>query len=157
MSLLQKIGVQVKVGSDFVEVRGVEDDLEPMDVDLRNNPDLVPVCAVLSSAAQGKSIIRGVNRLRYKESNRIAALSEELSKLGAKVEVLDGVLEIQGSKRPRGKHLFSHGDHRIAMACTVAALRAEGTTVIHGVECISKSYPDFLADMISLGGQIDVC
>ncbi len=154
VDLLEKMGVQINVGTDFIEVQGVEDNLRPIDVDLRDNPDLVPVCAILSCLAPGKSVIRGVERLRFKESDRMAVLSQELTKLGAKVRTSDGALEVEGGKELRGAELNSHGDHRIAMACVVAALKAEGTTVVHGAECISKSYPDFVRDMISLGGQI---
>jgi len=154
VGLLEKMGVQIGVGRGFVEVRGVEDDLRPVDVDLRDSPDLVPVCAVLSSIALGESVIRGVERLRFKESDRISALSQELTKLGAKVTALDGALKIEGRRRLRGAELNAQGDHRIAMACVVAALKAEGTTMIHGAECISKSYPDFVRDIMLLGGQV---
>ncbi|MFB0550942.1 MAG: 3-phosphoshikimate 1-carboxyvinyltransferase [Nitrososphaeria archaeon] len=155
VGLLEKTGVQVVVGMDFVEVQGVKGNMSPVDVDLRENPDLVPVCAALSCVAQGMSVIRGVERLRFKESDRITALAQELRKLGAKVTVLDGAFEIEGQERLHGGELDSHGDHRIAMACVVAALRAEGASVIGGAECISKSYPDFVRDMISLGGKIN--
>jgi len=154
VELLERMGVQVEVGRDFVEVQGVEDNLRPIDVDLRDNPDLVPVCAVLSCLARGKSVIRGVERLRFKESDRIAALLSELTKLGAKVKVVDGVLEVEGRKRLHGAELDSHGDHRIAMACVVAALKAEGTSVVHRIECINKSYPDFVRDINYLGGKV---
>jgi len=155
VDLLEKMGVQVVVGMDFVEVQGVKGDLRPVDVDLRENPDLVPACAALSCVAQGTSVIRGVERLRFKESDRMTALAEELGKLGAKVKTLDGAVEMEGRERLHGAELDSHGDHRIAMACVIAALKAEGTSAIRGTECISKSYPDFIRDVISLGGKVN--
>jgi len=155
VTLLEKMGVQVSVGTDFVEVQGVGDNLRPVDADLRENPDLVPVCAALSCLAQGRSVIRGVERLRFKESDRMTTLAQELRKLGAKVTILDNAFEIEGQERLHGAELESHGDHRIAMTCVVAALKAEGNTLIRGTECISKSYPDFVRDMISLGGKIN--
>jgi len=153
VSVLEKMMVQIAVGRDFVEVRGTRG-LEAVDIDLRHNPDLVPVCTVLVCLAHGKSLIRGVKRLRFKESDRTAALVSELRKLGADVNAFDDVIEVDGGKKLRGAELDSHGDHRIAMACLVAALKAEGTTVVHGVECINKSYPDFVRDVVSIGGKI---
>jgi 3-phosphoshikimate 1-carboxyvinyltransferase len=154
VSLLEQMGVPIQNGRDYVEVQGVKNNLKPIDVDLRDNPDLVPVCAVISCFAPGKSLIRGVKRLRFKESDRIAALLSELTKLGAKVNTLAGVLEIDGVRRLHGTELDSHGDHRIAMACAVLALRADGTTIIRGIECINKSYPDFVKDIVSIGGVV---
>jgi 3-phosphoshikimate 1-carboxyvinyltransferase len=74
--------------------------------------------------------------------------------LGVKVKALDDQLLIEGVERAKGAELDSHGDHRIAMACAVAALRTEGKTVIHGIECVSKSYPNFVKDLLSLGGNV---
>jgi len=148
------MGVKIDIGASFVDIQGVEGAIRPVDVDLRDNPDLVPVCVVLSCLASGRSVIRGVERLRYKESDRMTALQQELTRLGAKVVALDGAIEVEGGKTLQGAELDAHGDHRIAMACVVAALRAEGTTVIHGAECISKSYPNFVRDIISLGGEV---
>lgn len=154
VDLLTKMNVQVNVGEDFVEVHGLNGELKPVNVDLRDNPDLVPVCAVLCCLAAGKSVIRSVKRLRFKESDRIAALLSELTKLGAKINASNDVLEIEGVPEFHAAQLDSHGDHRIAMACVVAALRTRGRTVIRGVECINKSYPKFLRDIVHLGGEI---
>jgi len=152
--LLREIGIQIEVSGGYVEVHGMAGKLRPVDVDLRDNPDLVPVVAVSACLAEGKSVIRGVKRLRIKESDRIAALSSELAKFGVKTKATDDVFEIIGGRRLRGADLDSHGDHRIAMACVVAALAAEGTSVIRGVECINKSYPSFVKDIRALGGEV---
>ncbi|MEM3464682.1 MAG: 3-phosphoshikimate 1-carboxyvinyltransferase, partial [Candidatus Bathyarchaeia archaeon] len=61
---------------------------------------------------------------------------------------------IEGKAKLHGTHIFSHRDHRIAMACAVAALGAEGETVIYGIECIKKSYPNFINDLKVLGGKL---
>jgi len=153
VSVLEKMGVQITVGRDFVEVQGARS-LKAVDIDLRDTPDLIPVCTVFGCLARGKSLIRGVRRLRFKESDRTAGLVSELGKLGADVKTVNDVIIVNGGKKLRGAELDSHGDHRIAMACAVAALKAEGTTVLHGIECINKSYPDFVRDMISVGGRM---
>ena len=121
---------------------------------MRDSPDLVLPCAVLACAANGKSVIRGVRRLRFKESNRIEALLSEFSKMGVKINVLADVMEVYGGDRIHGAEIDPHGDHRIAMACAIAALKASGETVIHDAECINKSYPNFVRDMRILGADI---
>jgi len=153
INLLKKMGVKVEVGLDFIKVQGNKS-LQAIDIDMKDNPDLVPVCTFLAFFARGRSLIRGVKRLRFKESDRVLALSRELTKLGAKIRAVDDILEVEGGIRLHAAELDSHGDHRIAMACVVAALRAKGTSVVRGVECINKSYPDFVRDIASIGGEI---
>ena len=153
VDLLKEAGVYVKVGKDFVEVEG-SGDLKPFNVDLRDNPDLAPVCVAVACFIRGKSVIRGVRRLRFKESNRIVSLLSEFAKIGAKVGSTNDSIFIEGGGKISGANLYSHNDHRIAMACIVAALGAEGKSIVRGVECINKSYPNFLSDIISLGAEV---
>jgi len=154
IDLLKKIGVKIRLGKDFVEIEGVKTHLQPFNADLRDNPDLIPVCTALACFAHGKSLIRGVKRLRFKESDRVAALLDEFTKIGVKIRVVNNAIEVEGDEKLRGAELNSHGDHRIAMACIISALGSEGTSVIRGVECINKSYPNFVRDIKSLGADI---
>ena len=153
VSILKDMSALVDVGDDYVDVRGAEHGLKGINLDLSDNPDLVPVCVALSSSAQGRTSISGVKRLRFKESDRILSLSSELRKMGIRVIALDDQLIVEGGK-PRGAELSSHRDHRIAMVCVVAALRTEGTSLVHGIECITKSYPKFVEDLRMLGGDV---
>ncbi|MBS7615519.1 3-phosphoshikimate 1-carboxyvinyltransferase [Candidatus Bathyarchaeota archaeon] len=155
VKILKEMGVQIKERKDFIVVQGAIDGLRPIDVDLRDNPDLVPVLAIVSCFAAGKSVIRGVKRLTFKESNREATVFEELTKMGAKINASKEIIEIEGVRTLRGGELDSHGDHRIAMMCIVAALRAAGKTTIRGVEYINKSYPNFVKDLASLGAEVN--
>ncbi|MEM2110294.1 MAG: 3-phosphoshikimate 1-carboxyvinyltransferase [Candidatus Bathyarchaeia archaeon] len=154
VNVLEKMGVQIKTGRNHIEVQGVENCLSPINIDMHDYPDLVPICVVLACLAKGKSVIRGVKRLRFKESDRIDALISELTKMGAIINAFNDNLEVTGGRKLHGTDIDSHGDHRIAMACTVAALAAAGNAVVHGIECINKSYPDFVNDICSLGGNI---
>jgi len=154
VDLLRRIGVEIKQGKDFIEVRGRNGSLQPFNVDLRDNPDLVPVCTALAFFARGESSIHGIRRLRFKESDRIAALLNEFTKMNGKIHVSNNTIKVRGGEKLRGAELNSHGDHRIAMACIISALGAKGISVIRGVECINKSYPNFLRDMKSLGANI---
>jgi 3-phosphoshikimate 1-carboxyvinyltransferase len=128
----------------------------PLNIDVSNTPDLVPILAVLASQANGRTRILNASRLRFKESNRLTSTQNELRKMGAQIEVVGDEIIIDGPSLLQGAVIDSHNDHRIAMACTVAGLVAEGPTLIEGVECVSKSYPDFIEHMRTLGADINI-
>jgi 3-phosphoshikimate 1-carboxyvinyltransferase len=94
--------------------------------------------------------VRDAKELRVKESDRIAALATNLGAMGAQVEELEDGLKIPGGQSLRGAELESFGDHRIAMAFSIAALRAQGDTLIRGSECAAISYPAFFSVLESL-------
>ena len=87
--------------------------------------------------------IRDARELRVKESDRIAAVASNLRTMGARVEEREDGLLVPGGQTLHGAEIESHGDHRIAMAFAIAALRAEGETIIHGAEAARISYPEF--------------
>ncbi|MCS7066135.1 MAG: hypothetical protein NZL85_07670, partial [Fimbriimonadales bacterium] len=106
--------------------------------------DEIPLIAVLATQAVGETLIRDAAELRVKESDRLHAISTELSKMGVQIECLPDGLRIQGPTPLHGAEVSSHGDHRIAMALAIAGLVAQtGETVIHDVECVRTSFPDF--------------
>jgi len=107
--------------------------------------DEVPALAVAAAFARGTFAVAGASELRVKESDRIAALAEGLAALGARVRELPDGLVVDGGAPLRGARVRSHGDHRIAMALSVAALGAEGATEIEGAECVAVSFPAFYA------------
>ena len=152
VNILRDMGSQVTVRENVVEIHDSKQNLQGMEIDVRDTPDLAPVCAVLGCLAQGETIISGARRLRFKESDRISSLFNELRKLGGRINEFEDGLIIRGNNL-HGAELDSHNDHRIAMACAVAALRAKGSTIIHGIECVNKSYPNFLLDMVALGAK----
>ncbi len=106
--------------------------------------DELPVLAVVGSQAEGGLEIRDAGELRVKESDRIGATVRNLRAMGAEVEEFDDGLRVKGRTRLRGARLDAGGDHRIAMAFTVAALVAEGASEIEGArECVGVSFPEF--------------
>jgi 3-phosphoshikimate 1-carboxyvinyltransferase len=114
--------------------------------------DEVPALAVAALAASGTTEIADAAELRVKESDRISALARELGKMGARiVERPDGMV-IEGPAELQGAEVDSGGDHRVAMALAVAALRAAGETVIHDVACVATSYPTFAETVNMLAG-----
>jgi 3-phosphoshikimate 1-carboxyvinyltransferase len=105
--------------------------------------DEIPVLAAIAPYTTDGVEIRNARELRVKESDRIAAVAANLRAMGAQVEERDDGLKIPGGQTLRGAEIDSRGDHRIAMAFAVAALRAEGETRIRGAEAAVISYPGF--------------
>ena len=119
--------------------------LSPLgEVDLNATPDLLPIAAVLACYCAGETRLVNVAHARIKETDRIAVMREELSKLGADIAELPDGLVIHGGKKLRGGLVDGHGDHRVVMALAVAALGAEGPVTIAGSEAADVTYPGFL-------------
>jgi 3-phosphoshikimate 1-carboxyvinyltransferase len=124
-------------------------------IDAADCPDLVPVLAVLASLSKGETRIIRAGRLRIKESDRLASTARELSKLGADIREDGDSLVIQGKPQLDGGEVDSWQDHRIAMALAIASIRCKQPVLIHGAECVKKSYPGFWQDFVSLGGMVN--
>lgn len=146
------MGIRTAFQDDGLRVEGGS--LKGRELDITNCPDLGPILAVLACFAQGQTRITGAARLRYKESDRLATISSELSSLGADIKETGDGLVLKGPSSLRGGTVRSHGDHRIAMALSVAALRANGKVTIEQAESVSKSYPRFFYDLRSLGVEV---
>jgi 3-phosphoshikimate 1-carboxyvinyltransferase len=113
-------------------------------VDLNATPDLLPIAATLACYGAGETRLVNVAHARIKETDRIAVICEELSKLGADIAELPDGLVIRGGKTLRGGHVDGRHDHRIVMALAVAALGADGPVTIAGAEAADITYPGFL-------------
>jgi len=123
------------------------------ETDLNNCPDLFPIVAVLAAFCPGTSRIRGVERLRHKETDRAAAIVDMLTQMGVPVQVDEDEMTIEGMGLPqriltgnllKGGSFTSHGDHRMVMALKVASLGADGPVEIDDTACVAKSFPEFL-------------
>jgi 3-phosphoshikimate 1-carboxyvinyltransferase len=117
--------------------------LKPFHFDATDCPDLFPPLVALAAYCNGTSTIVGVTRLEHKESNRALTLQEEFAKLGVEIVLQDNVMLIKGGQEVKEATVRSRHDHRIAMACAVAGLKANGNVIIEDAEAINKSYPDF--------------
>ncbi len=109
--------------------------------------DEIPILAVAAACANGTTIIKDATELRVKESDRLAVMASELTKMGAKVTEFPDGLEITGGQTLKGAEVDSYTDHRIAMSLAIAALVANNTTTIHRAEAASISYPNFVATL----------
>jgi 3-phosphoshikimate 1-carboxyvinyltransferase len=119
--------------------------------------DELPLLAVAATQAEGQTIISDAAELRVKETDRIASTVEELTKLGAKIEARPDGMLIEGHAPLRGAVVDSQGDHRLAMALAVAALAAEGETVIKNAHVTDDSFPGFAQALRALGAEVEVC
>ena len=114
--------------------------------------DELPVLALAASLASGTTVISDAEELRVKESDRIAATVDGLSRLGANIEERPDGMVIEGGARLTGTEVSSYGDHRIAMTMAIAGLIAEGETVVGGAEAVGVSYPGFWETLDALSG-----
>ena len=116
-------------------------------------PDLVPIMAVVF-AAKGGAVFTNIERLRLKESDRVASVCEMINCLGGTATATETTLTVLPGKF-HSCVIDAVGDHRIAMAAAIAATVADGPITILGAQCVSKSYPDFWQDYRDLGGQYE--
>ena len=116
--------------------------LKSFRADATNSPDLFPILAVLASFCEGRSSIKGVDRLAAKESNRAESIFSELSAIGANIQIQGDSMLIEGAALSGGE-IRSYNDHRIAMSAAIAALFIENPVYINEIKCINKSFPTF--------------
>lgn len=130
--------------------------LKGYEFDATDCPDLFPPLAALAAYCNGETKIKGVSRLTHKESNRALTLQQEFGKMGVTIELNNDIMIIKGGGKLSGTKVHSCHDHRIAMALAVAALKAQGDTVIEEAQAVKKSYPDFYSDLKSLGANVSL-
>ena len=153
LSVIKEMGGDVTYNNDSVRAR--KSDLKAINFDADGSPDIVPILAVACALAEGVSTITGTRRLRLKESDRVKAVTDMLSNCGVKVESGENYIKIWGTKEISGGTIDSQNDHRIAMSGIVLGSTSKDDVIINGVECVAKSYPDFLKDFEILGGKYE--
>jgi 3-phosphoshikimate 1-carboxyvinyltransferase len=151
INALEKAGAKMTINENQIEISKSE--LKAFEFDATESPDLFPPLVALASYCEGVSIIRGVSRLIYKESDRAKALKEEFGKMNIYIEIKNDMMFITGG-RPEGARVESHDDHRIAMALAISALGAAGRVYIRDSQCVAKSYPGFFDDLRNLGALV---
>lgn len=124
-------------------------------IDASDCPDIIPVLTVLAAVSEGTTKIVNAGRLRIKECDRLQAMATELNKLGADVTELSEGLIIRGKTMLEGGEAECWNDHRIAMSLAIASIKCRSKVILHGAECVNKSYPQFWEDFAALGGRIE--
>jgi 3-phosphoshikimate 1-carboxyvinyltransferase len=139
LELLNAMGCEIITDSGGIAVRGRP--LKAIEADMGDMPDLVPTLAVVAAFARGTTLITNIAHLKDKESDRLAAVVNELTKMGIEVGYDNRTLRIIGGQ-PSGAEIETYDDHRIAMSFAVAGLKAENL-FIKNEHCVEKSFPDF--------------
>jgi len=147
LNVLEEAGAQIDVDENSISVH--QRNLKAFQFDATECPDLFPPLVALAANCEGKSTIYGAQRLIHKESNRALALVSEFARLGTEIELHKDKIEVKGAQL-KGALISSHNDHRIAMACAVAALKGDGEVAIDRPSCVFKSYPTFFEDLDSV-------
>jgi len=153
LDILSQMGCYANYREGGVEVTR-DKALTSLSLDMGYYPDIVLPLAIVASFAKGKTEITNIGHLRYKETDRINNLATELRKMGIKVEVTESTMSIEGGK-PKGTAIETYNDHRMAMSFAIAALFAEGDTIINSAEAVTKSYPGFFTDLAQIGAGIE--
>ena len=152
VEILRQFGADVKqTVNGFVSKTG---NLNGIEIDAGDIPDLIPILSVAAAAANGTTHIYNAARLRIKESDRLAAVSDMLTALGAQVEEGEDSLTIHGGRRLHGGSVNGVNDHRIVMSAAVASIISDGAVTVTDAEAISKSYPEFWSDFNKCGAEI---
>lgn len=156
LSFLKKAGALVSVHNDRVDV--VKNHLKAQEIDLSNCPDLGPILCVLASYCLGTTHFWHAGRLRIKESDRVEAMETELKKWGVPISSTFDSITITGKKSYEKSPITinGHNDHRIVMAMTVFGLCAQAESIIEDAQAITKSYPTFFEDVLSIGGKVEI-
>lgn len=154
LQALMDCGCKLSVQAEQIEIGKAA--LQPFHFNATECPDLFPPLVALAANCNGKSVIEGTSRLTHKESNRAITLQEEFAKLGIQIDLQDDLMIVHGGTVIKAASVHSRHDHRIAMACAVAALNATGEVVIEDAEAINKSYPDFYEHLKLLGANVSL-
>ena len=152
VDIVDRMGAGVDWDREAGEIAVERADLTGVAVDVGDTPDLLPTVAALGAVADGDTRIENCEHVRYKETDRVSAMAEELSAMGAETTEEPDVLTVHGSESDlRGATVDGRADHRIVMALAVAALAADGVTTIRGAEHVDVSFPGFFEAMADLG------
>ena len=140
VKILERMGCSVKSGTNYIEVQGRA--TKGIDVDMRDISDVAQTLAVVALFAEDRTVIRNVANMRVKETDRLRALYNELSKLGARVEEKQDGLIIEPSKTYKPAEIETYDDHRMAMAFSLSGLKIPGVIILDPA-CVAKTFPTY--------------
>ena len=152
VDILDRMGADLDWDEENGEITVSQSDLTGIEVGVEDTPDLLPTIATLGAAADGVTRITDAEHVRYKETDRVSAMAEELTKMGAEVEEHQDELFVYGADSDLvGTTVEGRADHRIIMSLAVAGLVADGETTVTGAEHVDVSFPNFFDVLDSLG------
>ncbi len=150
---LRDMGARIDIQTDTIVVSA--DKLKGIEIDMNATPDAVPAIATLACFAEGRTKLFNVAQARIKETDRLAVMTKELSKLGAKIKELPDGLEITPAKL-KGGQVEGHDDHRVVMALAIAGFATDEPVIVNGAQAASVTFPDFVELMNKLGANMSV-
>jgi 3-phosphoshikimate 1-carboxyvinyltransferase len=155
VDILERMGATLAWDREDGEITVEQSALSGVEVGVEDTPDLLPTIATLGAAADGVTRITDAEHVRYKETDRVSAMAESLTKMGAEVEENQDELVVYGEESDlQGATVDGRADHRIIMSLAVAGLVADGDTTVTGAEHVDVSFPDFFEVLESLGGSV---
>lgn len=154
VDILRGMGVKIEARRLTISVSSDGSVLRGGRFNLGDTPDLLPVVSALALKCDTPVEIIGVAHARFKETDRIAIVAKELSKLGVRIEERRDGLKVYPPSKLSARRLDAHDDHRMFMAFSLASMLIPGGTPVLGAECLDVSYPSFLTDLKSLGASI---
>jgi 3-phosphoshikimate 1-carboxyvinyltransferase len=156
VDILERMGATVEWDRERGHITVDRSNLTGIEVSVADTPDLLPTIAVLGAAAEGTTTITDCEHVRYKETDRVRAMAESLTEMGAPVDEETAQLTVHGDETGlTGATLDGRDDHRIIMALAIAGLVAEGTTTIRGTEHVDVSFPTFFDVLDELGATTE--
>ena len=147
-------GCNISIQSEQIDIGPLP--LKAFHFNATDCPDLFPPLVALAAYCEGTTVIEGVSRLAHKESDRALTLQDEFGKLGIVITLQDDLMLIKGGTGVKSAKLHSRHDHRIAMACAVAGLKADGPVYIEDAEAINKSYHTCYEHLMQLGAKVHI-
>ncbi len=155
VDILESMGADIEWNREAGEITVSQSALDGIEVSVEDTPDLLPTIAVLGAAADGTTTMTDAEHVRYKETDRVSAMAEALTAMGASVEEEENRLTIHGGESTlSGATVDGRDDHRIIMSLAVAGLVADGTTTIRGAEHVDVSFPNFFESLSLLGAEL---
>jgi 3-phosphoshikimate 1-carboxyvinyltransferase len=157
VDVLERMGASIAWDREAGEITVERSALSGVEVDVGDTPDLLPTIAALGAVAEGDTRIVNCEHVRYKETDRVAAMATELESLGAAVTEEHDTLTVHGDESDlTGARVDGRGDHRLVMALSVVGLVATGTTTVAGAEDVDVSFPGFFDALATLGADVSV-
>ncbi|WP_224269405.1 3-phosphoshikimate 1-carboxyvinyltransferase [Haloprofundus salinisoli] len=155
VDILERMGAAIEWDRENGRITVRKSELSGVTVDVGDTPDLLPTIATLGAVADGETRIENCEHVRYKETDRVSAMADELTEMGAVVEEEQDVLTVMGGDTSLlGATVDGYHDHRIVMALSVAGLVADGTTIVRGSEHVDVSFPNFFDVFTGLGADV---
>ncbi|MCX7884458.1 MAG: 3-phosphoshikimate 1-carboxyvinyltransferase [Caloramator sp.] len=153
IDIIKSMGGKVEINNDYI--MAYPSKTTGTVIDGSEIPDIIPILSILSSLSLGTTNIINSKRLRFKECDRLKAISTQLKRLGADIKEKEDGLIINGKISLKGGVVDSYNDHRIAMALAIASTRCESPVIIKNSDAVKKSYPNFWSDFKNLGGKVE--